>query len=66
MGTQMFPVITKAKQEAYKQSVEGTPDNTPEICGYYGRGCRRMDYADGARLAICRDCALAKYVSERN
>ena len=53
-------IITQELQQAFEKSVEGTPDETPEICGYSGRGCRRMETA--ARSMLCLYCPLATYV----
>lgn len=35
--------------------------NLPGICGYIGRGCRRMDAKDGANNVLCTDCPLAAF-----
>ena len=53
-------IITQELQQTFEKSVEGTPDETPEICGYYGRACRRMGTA--TRSMLCSPCPLATYV----
>lgn len=62
MKTTGFPIITKQLQEAFERTVEGKPDNTPMICGYYGRACRQMDKAEGANRMPCTSCPLAAFV----
>ena len=57
----VFPIITKALQEAYEKANEGNKDETPEICGYYGRACRQLEKSEGANRMTCQYCGLAKY-----
>lgn len=41
-----FPVITEDKQKLYEKIFcdnEKLQNEIPSICGYYGRGCRRMN-----------------------
>ena len=35
-----FPIITKEVQKQFEKECGDKPDETPEICGYYGRACR--------------------------
>ena len=58
-----FAIITKSLQEAYEQGTKGSPDRTPDICGYYGRACRQLDKVEGANKMLCQGCGLAKYGS---
>ena len=58
-----FPLITKGLQEAYEQGTKGSQDKTPDICGFYGRGCRQLGKAEGANRALCQSCGLAYYCS---
>lgn len=39
--------------------------NLPEICGYVGRACRRMDDEEGANRALCSHCPLAAFARIR-
>lgn len=57
----MFTKITKILQEAYEQGTKGSQDKTPEICGYYGRACRKMDNEEGANRNLCMSCGLERY-----
>ena len=57
----MFPFITKDLQEAYEQGTKGSPDKTPEICGFYGRACSQLGKEEGANRVLCRNCGLARY-----
>lgn len=58
---QGFPVVTKDKQAAFEQAMEGKSDETPCICGYYGRACRQMDKPEGANRVNCMYCPLAEF-----
>lgn len=43
---EMFPVITKNRQELYEKIFcdnKKLQNEVPCICGYYGRGCRKMN-----------------------
>ena len=60
----IYPVITKGKQELYEEIYLAHTDlqnDIPEICGYYGRACRRMD--GEANRMLCQGCSLASFVS---
>ncbi len=63
MNIKSFPIITKSLQEAYELGTKGSEDKTPEICGYYGRACRQIDKSEGANMALCQGCGLARYCS---
>lgn len=56
-----FPMITKDLQKAYEEEANGSPDKTPDICGYYGRACRQMEKPEGANRMLCQGCGLVKY-----
>lgn len=56
---EMFPVITKNKQELYEKIFcdnEKLQNKIPSICGYYGRGCRRMNRPSNGMP--CLNCSL--------
>lgn len=56
---EMFPVITKNKQELYEKIFcdnEKLQNEIPSICGYYGRGCRRMNRPSNGMP--CLNCSL--------
>lgn len=56
---EMFPVITKNKQELYEKIFcdnEKLQSEIPSICGYYGRGCRRMNRPSNGMP--CLNCSL--------
>lgn len=60
----IYPVITKGKQELYEKIYLVHTDlrnDIPEICGYYGRACRRMD--GEANRMLCQGCTLSVFVS---
>lgn len=64
MASKIYPIITKSKQELYEKIYTEHPDleqETPEICGYYGRACRRMD--GEANRMLCQGCTLSIFVS---
>lgn len=58
-----FAVITGSLQRAFERKAKenNMPDDTPVICGLYGRACRQMDDPEGANRALCEGCPLAKY-----
>lgn len=58
-----FPVITKEKQKFYENFCLNNSlfNNTPEICGYYGRACRNM--GKRANSMLCGDCNLSHFTS---
>ena len=61
---EMFPVITKNKQELYEKIFcdnEKLQNEVPCICGYYGRGCRRMNRPSNG--VPCINCSLRIFVS---
>lgn len=63
----IFPTITKKKQEFYEKIYLKHTDlnnHIPEICGYYGRACRRMD--DKADRILCQGCTLSIFISTVN
>jgi len=51
-----FPVITEEAQKRYEAEAE--TDETPTICGYFGRGCRCMN--KNADHMPCTHCPLAE------
>lgn len=55
--------ITRTHQQNFEQAAlqAGAADTTPEICGCYGRACRRMNDPEGADTALCMDCGLKLY-----
>lgn len=60
----IFPVITKEKQKLYEKIHLAHTDlenNVSEICGYYGRACRRMG-GEADRMP-CLHCSLSTFVS---
>lgn len=58
---QTFPIITEAAQRAFEDHADGSPDETPAICGSYGRACRQMGQEEGANRALCQGCPLAAF-----
>ena len=60
-----FPIITKEAQIQFEKEYGDKPDETPEICGYYGRACRCLGSPDGADRMLCCHCPLADYAAER-
>lgn len=60
-----FPVIFPEIQSTFEAAAisSGTEDNTPAICGYYGRACRCMGDPSGACRALCSHCPLAEYAA---
>ena len=60
----MFPIITEQRQQIYEQLNIDKEDKTPELCGYYGRACRRMNDPKGASRMLCMRCGLANTVDE--
>ena len=60
-----FPIITADVQKQFEKECGGKPDETPEICGYYGRACRCLGSHDGADRMLCWHCPLADYAAER-
>lgn len=61
----VFPVITKKLQKQFERDCSNKPDETPEICGYYGRACRCLGSLDGADRMLCWHCPLADYAAQR-
>jgi len=59
----IYPIVTRERQQAYEYAAlqAGNADNTPSICGYYGRACRKMDDPEGADRCLCHGCALKEY-----
>lgn len=56
---EMFPVITKNKQELYEKIFcdnKKLQNEVPSVCGYYGRGCRRMNRPSNG--TPCLNCSL--------
>ncbi len=60
-----FPIITRELQKKFENKCGNRPDETPEICGYYGRACRCLGSPDGADRMLCWHCPLADYVAKR-
>jgi hypothetical protein len=60
----MFPIITEQRQKRYEQLNINKEDQTPVICCYYGRACRRMNDPAGANRALCMRCGLADAIDE--
>ena len=59
-----FPIITKDKQKLYEKIFCGNEklqNYTSCICGYYGRGCRRINRL--ANGVSCVDCSLRIFAS---
>lgn len=54
-----FPTITEDAQQAFEAQAE--TDETPTICGSFGRGCRCMNAR--ANHAPCLRCPLAKFAN---
>ena len=64
MAKNIYPIITKSKQEMYEKIYTEHSDleqETPEICGYYGRACRRMN--EKANRMLCQGCSLSTFIS---
>lgn len=40
--------------------------NLPDICGYVGRACQRMDDTEGANRTLCSHCPLAAFAGIRD
>lgn len=60
----IFPVITKKKQEIYEKIYvkhKNLSNNIPCICGYYGRACRNMDCT--ANSMLCNGCTLSLFIA---
>ena len=39
-------------------------DSTPEICGFFGRACRRMlEHRPGLESMLCSNCPISKIYS---
>lgn len=60
----MFPTITEEKQKLYEIMCLNNTEfksNTPALCGYYGRACRRMN--DKADRMLCSRCSLSVFAS---
>jgi len=56
------PIIT----DEILKDFEGTHYTwIPEICGYFGRACRKINNPTGADSPICRSCSLAEYAKIR-
>ena len=53
-------LITKEIQKRYEDFFVGTINRTPDICGYYGRGCRKPE----ANTALCMSCPLADFAGK--
>lgn len=62
----LFQIITPDVQRAYEHRARAfrAPDNTPLICGYYGRACRCMNSPDGANRCLCHGCPLVILAAE--
>ena len=60
-----FPIITKEVQKQFENECDYKPDETPEICGYYGRACRCLGSPDGADRMLCWHCPLADYAEQK-
>ena len=60
-----FPIITGDVQKEFEKESGDKPDETPEICGYYGRACRCLGSLDGADRMLCCGCPLADYAAQR-
>lgn len=58
-----FPVVTKKTQELFEKmySEQNIKYYIPEICGYYGRACRKMN--EQANTMICTSCTLAFFTA---
>lgn len=57
------PIITDEIQkdfEGYRPN-----DYVPNICGIYGRACRKLNESTGANGAICRVCGLRNFAKLR-
>lgn len=64
MAATIYPNITKSKQDLYEKIYTEHPDleqETPELCGYYGRACRRMN--GEANRMLCQGCSLSTFIS---
>lgn len=59
----MFPIITNELQKRFENQ-SGKLDETPDICGFYGRACRQMNKSEGANRFICNGCGLKEYADE--
>lgn len=59
----MFPIITKELQKKFENQCINTEkqSNVPEICGYFGRGCRQMGKSEGTNRVLCIKCQLAEF-----
>lgn len=60
----MFPTITEARQKLYESICLNSTEfknSIPDICGYYGRECRRMN--DKADRMLCSGCTLSVFAS---
>lgn len=61
-----FPVPTQEKQKIYesfcKEMIcsESGKNEIPDICGYYGRACRKMNKE--ANSMLCNGCTLYKFI----
>ena len=60
-----FQIITKEVQKQFEKECGDKSDETPEICGYYGRACRCLGSLDGADRMLCWHCPLADYAAEK-
>lgn len=62
-----FPIITAQKQKIYEAfckemiCTEHGKNDIPDICGYYGKGCRHMDKK--ANSMLCNGCTLYKFAA---
>ena len=52
-STEIFPIITEKLQRQFEKKCKETRDQTPDICGYYGRACRCLESEEGANRALC-------------
>lgn len=59
-----FRIITKSLQKEFEEAMTGKQDETPAICGYYGRACRQMEKVEGCNRMLCTMCPLANYKEE--
>ena len=58
-----YPIITEKLQRLFENDALSSDlsDETPNICGYYGRACRQMNKPEGANRCLCHGCPLKLY-----
>lgn len=58
-----FPIITEEIQVKFEDYCKGIkPEKLPQICGYFGRACRRMN--DKADRMLCINCPLKSFAEK--